>query len=324
MWVTSSLTNVLTPTAVALGNFDGVHLGHQRVIEPVLRSDNGPEIVTPRHTTVVTFNPHPREFFTGESKALLTPTAEKAAQLAELGVDQLVLLPFDRELADLSPDQFVHSILVERLQVQQVSVGMDFRFGHQRAGTAADLQRLAAPYGIAVTVVPLQISQGERVSSSAIRQALLQGEVRTAARLLGRPYSLAGQVVQGQQLGRTLGFPTANLQVPAEKLLPRAGVYCVRVRLSSNASPTREAVAAESTGLWPGVMNIGYRPTVNGTAQTIEVHLLDWEGDLYGQTLSVMLEEFLRPEQKFASIDDLRTQIEADCLVARKILMAAT
>jgi riboflavin kinase/FMN adenylyltransferase len=340
VWVTSSLETALTPTAVALGNFDGVHRGHKQVIQPVWQTSKSrqPLTVAPtlsewqpqfedaalsvsmeggesmgmatNHTyaTVVTFNPHPQEFFSGQMRKLLTPQDEKVQQLRSLGIEQLVLLPFDRELADLSPQEFVLKILVQQLQARRISVGRDFCFGHRRSGTSADLQAIAASYGIEVDIVSLQLCQGERISSSCIRQSLSQGDLERANRLLGRPYSLRGLVVKGQQLGRTLGFPTANLQLPSEKFLPRQGVYCVRVWYSNLAT---------SVSFIPGVMNIGKRPTVDGTIATVEVHLLDWSGDLYGQTVTVSLEKFLRPEQKFASLDALKAQIQLDSQVAR-------
>ena len=173
------------------------------------------------------------------------------------------------------------------------------------------MQAIASTYGIDVTIVSLHTCQGERISSSLIRQSLEQGDISQANQLLGRPYTLTGVVVKGQQLGRTIGFPTANLQLPPEKFLPRQGVYGVRVY-----SPSLESSASSLFG----VMNIGQRPTVNGTTVTAEVHLLDWSGDLYGQTLTVSLEEFLRPEQKFASLEALKTQINADCAEARAFL----
>ena len=305
MWITSSLAKVITPTAVALGNFDGVHIGHQRVIQPAVTFADA-SLKT--YATVVTFNPHPQEFFTGQSRALLTPLNEKAQQMELQGIKQLVLLPFDRELAALSPQDFVEKILVQHLCSQRISVGEDFRFGRARTGTATELQAIAAPYGIAVTIVPLQTCEGERISSSSIRQALEQGDLQCVERLLGRPYTLIGAVVKGQQLGRTIDFPTANLQLPPEKFLPREGVYSVRVFLE------------EGTKL--GVMNIGVRPTVNGTSPTVEVHLLDWSGDLYGKTITVQLEKFLRPEQKFASLEALKAQIQADCTLAKSFLSA--
>jgi len=257
------------------------------------------------YATVVTFNPHPQEFFTGQTRALLTPLNEKVQQLINLGVQQLVLLPFDRELAALSPQQFVEKILLQQLYVQKISVGEDFRFGKGRSGTATELQAIAATYGIPTTIIPLQTCAGERISSSSIRQALQQGDLECVKALLGRPYMLIGSVVKGQQLGRTIGFPTANIQIPPEKFLPRHGVYAVRVLIE------------DATEL--GVMNIGVRPTVNGTSPSIEVHLLDWHGDLYGKTIQVHLEKFLRPEQKFASLEALKQQIQADCTITKSL-----
>jgi riboflavin kinase/FMN adenylyltransferase len=332
VWVTSSTDNVLTPSAIALGNFDGIHLGHQKVLLPILQASAvvscpasacAKEIARDSqcpYSTVVTFNPHPQEFFTGQSKQLLTPLPEKVKLLEQLGVEQLVLLPFDRELAALSPQQFVEEILMRQLQATRISVGEDFRFGHKRAGTAEDLKAIAANFGVEVVITSLQTCQGNeseqpstRISSSLIRQALAEGDISQANRMLGRVYTLMGTVVKGQQLGRTIGFPTANLQLPPAKLLPRYGVYCVRVFLEED----KETIIK-------GVMNIGCRPTVEGNAPTVEVHLLDWTGDLYGKTLTVSLEKFLRPEQKFPSIEALKAQIADDCDLARNILERST
>lgn len=305
MWVTSSLATAKTPTIAALGNFDGVHRGHRQVIEPILSAVDRGWV-----STVVTFQPHPQEFFSRQARPLLTPLAEKVSCLEAIGVEQLVLLPFNSDLASLSPQAFVELILVNQLQVQQIRVGQDFCFGYKRSGSSADLQAIAASFGITVEIVPLFSENHQRISSSAIRKALEAGEVGEATRLLGRPYTLVGEVVYGQQLGRTIDFPTANLAVPAEKFLPRRGVYCVWV----------EGVAAHRMA---GVMNLGMRPTVNGLTQTIEIHLLDWSGDLYGKTLSVSLEKFLRPEQKFDSLDALKQQIQCDADQARSILTCA-
>jgi riboflavin kinase / FMN adenylyltransferase len=307
VWITSSLTTAKTPTIVALGNFDGIHRGHRQVIQPILQEQEETPSASPKvFSTVVTFRPHPQEYFTGQSRTLLTPLDEKVQHLKSLGVEQLVLLPFDEALASLTPQEFVEQILVRQLQARQISVGQNFRFGKRRSGTTDDLQAIAAQYQVAVHIIPLYTAAGDRVSSSAIRQALEEGNPRQAGQLLGRPYALVGKVVTGRQLGRTIGFPTANLQVPPEKFVPRKGVYRVTVK--------GEGIAAL------GVMNIGDRPTVDqaGTQMTIEVHLLDWSGDLYGQTLSVELESFLRPEQKFGSLEELKAQIQADCAAARR------
>ncbi|MDB9495420.1 bifunctional riboflavin kinase/FAD synthetase [Spirulina major CS-329] len=302
MWITSSTQQALTPTALALGNFDGVHRGHQTVMAPIARPQLGE---SPLVSTVVTFDPHPREFFSGDRRPLLTPLAEKVQQLEAFGIEQLVLLPFTATLARMTPQAFVDEILIAQLQAQRVSVGADFCFGRDRSGTATALQAIAAASGCEVRITPLHCHDTERVSSSGIRQALAAGDMAIATAALGRPYTLHGVVVQGQQLGRTIGFPTANLQVPDQKLLPRHGVY--RVRVSSAAGLSNLT----------GVMNIGCRPTVSGTKPTIEVHLLDWSGDLYGETLAIAIEKFIRPEQKFPSLDALKAQIAADCQGAR-------
>lgn len=348
---------------MALGNFDGVHLGHREVIRPILeRAQQLRAGITPKPegdaddgidpsvldlaslslfrgysdrefsfaqdstsaasaasaslpipiATVLTFFPHPQEYFSGRSRPWLTPIDEKALQLKEMGVEQLVLLPFNQALADLSPEQFVERVLVQHLQARHISVGIDFRFGYQRSGSIDDLKILAQRWGIELTVVPLKqvpcgklgsADEGYRISSSRIRLALEAADLATAEKLLGRPYSLTGRVVQGQQLGRTIGFPTANLKVFPEKFLPCSGVYSVRVF----------GVQGDSRPFIAGVMNIGNRPTVNGTAQTIEVHLLQWSGDLYGQTLRVALDTYLRPEKRFDSLESLKRQIQADC-----------
>ncbi len=254
--------------------------------------------------TVVTFDPHPQQYFTGQQRQLLTPYPERATILERLGIQQVVLLAFDRELVKLSPQEFVEHIVVEKLQARFVSVGEDFRFGNQRAGSAADLVRLTANYGISTRIAPLEKTADSRISSSQIRAALLAADLTVVQELLGRSYSIVGTVVNGQEIGRSIGFPTANLSYPAQKFLPRQGVYCVRVD------------TPEFTQL-PGVMNIGKRPTVNGVNTTVEVHLLDWEGNLYGQQLTVYLQQFLRSEQKFPSLAALTAQIHADCDAAR-------
>ena len=319
MWVTSSAELIQTPTAVALGKFDGVHRGHQRVIQPILHKAADTERIYP---TVITFEPHPQEFFTGKSRRLLTPVDEKVRHLELLGIKQLVLIPFNKELAALTPEQFVEQIIVEKLQAARISVGQDFCFGSKRSGTALDLQVLVAKYGIPVTIVPLETHEDDlpmpqeetRISTSFIRQTLETGNLEKANQMLGRPYTLIGTVVKGQQLGRTIGFPTANLQLPEDKFLPRQGVYAVRVSDISQPDINPDI----NLNNCPAVMNIGDRPTVNGTHLTVEVHLLDFAGDLYDRKLQIQLEKFLRSQQKFPSLEALKAQIQLDCTTARK------
>ncbi|MFB6277827.1 MAG: bifunctional riboflavin kinase/FAD synthetase, partial [Halothece sp.] len=302
VWITSTPERALTPTAIALGNFDGVHRGHHNVIQPVLQQSV--------RSTVVTFHPHPREYFTGESCPLLTPLEEKISHLKALGIQQLVLLPFNQELASLSPEAFVKNLLVDQLKPHYISVGEDFRFGYQRRGTAETLSAIASQLGITVNIASLQTNGEQRISSSSIRDAISNGNIQLANALLGRPYTLRGTVITGEQRGRTIGFPTANLALPRNKLVPCYGVYAVQV-----TSTTRPLISPH-----PAVMNIGMRPTVNGQHPTIEIHLLDWTGELYQHNLTVQLKQFLRSEEKFSSLDALKAQIASDCELARQIL----
>lgn len=321
----------MTPTRVALGNFDGVHLGHQRVIQPALQAAGRTDLAAlscpsgPSISTVVTFAPHPREFFSGQRRSLLTPTSEKAQQLQALGIEQLVLLPFDAALAKLSPAEFVDRILLAGLDCRSLSIGADFHFGAGRTGNAQALEKLLAVRAVELTLVPLLAAGGDRISSSRIRAALEAGQVEAVEPLLGRRYDLQGEVVQGRQLGRTIGFPTANLQLPDRKFTPRLGVYAVEVSSLpdwENKGETAPKLERSSALLdrYPAVMNIGVRPTVSGEGVTVEVHLLDWQGDLYGQRLKVELVKFLRPEQKFDGLDQLQAQILADAHQARHCL----
>jgi riboflavin kinase / FMN adenylyltransferase len=293
----STLATVAKPTAIALGNFDGVHSGHQQVIKLVLQAARG---LVP---TIVSFHPHPHEFFSGQTRQFLTTVPEKAHFLAELGIEQLVLLNFNQVLANLTPAEFVVKILHQQLAARHITIGTDFHFGYQRQGNAQLLQKLAADYGMVTNIVELAIDQNTRIGSSRIRSALLNSDLKEASRLLGRSYSLSGRVMPGQQLGRTLGFPTANIDYPPEKFLPQLGVYCARVD-------------TEEQQQLPAVMNIGKRPTVDGQKITVEVHLLDWAGDIYGQQVTIFLDRFLRSEQKFAGLPELTAQIQADCKAA--------
>jgi len=335
--IASDLTQVIRPTWAALGNFDGVHLGHRRVIWPAVSASardgslieapsNGQKIsdgATRPLSTVVTFAPHPREFFSGQKRSLLTPVSEKAQQLAALGIEQLVLLPFDAALAKLSPAEFVEQILIAGLDCRRVSVGADFHFGSGRTGNAERLQRLLAPHGVELNVAALCSQAGDRISSSRIRAALEAGDIEAVAPLLGRRYALQGAVVQGQQLGRTIGFPTANLALPERKFIPRLGVYAVAVSsLKGTCLSEAETQPVPALHHYPAVMNIGLRPTVPGEGVTVEVHLLDWQGDLYGQQLRVELVQFLRPEQKFDGLAALKAQIQLDADRARQCLAA--
>ncbi len=292
------LSQVHQPTAVAIGNFDGIHLGHQEVLQPILNTTLGIK-------TVLTFHPHPQEILAGRSRLLLTPPQEKRDQFRILGLEQVVQLAFTPEFAQQSPQEFIETILEQGLGARQISVGWDFNFAHQRSGNVDTLVQWGKATGIQVEVISNTQMQGARISSSRIKGALSEGDVITARQLLGRRYPLRGKVIMGDQRGRQLGFPTANLLLPEEKFLPRDGVYSVWVWLPTTPDPH------------PGVMNIGVRPTVDGLQRTFEVHLLDWQGDLYGQEIQVDLEGYVRSERKFGSLEELRAQIQSDCGTAR-------
>jgi len=300
--VTQLDQTVNTPTAIALGNFDGLHLGHQRVISAILG--------TPYESTVVSFDPHPQEFFTQKPRSQLTPLPEKKMLLERLGVQQMVILPFTQSLAELSYTEFMECILQNYLQAERIAVGFNFRFGKDRKGTIYDLKRV---WGDRLTIISEQsLSEAVRISSSNIRAALANGNLDLARRMLGRPYSLTGTVIYGQQLGRELGFPTANLLLPDRKFLPCNGVYAVHVDCIYGSNLI-------------GVMNVGVRPTVANPhigefhRPVVEVHIMDWEGDLYGSEMRVQLMSFLRSELKFHSLEELKQQIAKDCTSAKRM-----
>jgi len=303
------------PTAIALGSFDGLHRGHRRVIGAVADAAGALEAVP----SVVSFWPHPREVLRGETRLLLDLPEEKLDLLAPLVIRQLVMIPFSSALAALSPTAFVHDVLVEQLQARRLAVGENFRFGAGRSGSAADLQRIGADWGIAVAVLPMLSDGEERVSSSRIRRALIAGDLQEAARLLERPYRFEGIVVSGRGVGRRLGWPTANLQVDGRKFLPGEGVYAVWVRQQGHGG-----------GRWPGVMNLGPQPTIDPNAPSaVEVHLLDApaqagrELDLRGSRLQVEPVRFLRGQRRFDGLEALSAAIAADADAARRILAAA-
>ena len=312
----------LRPTAIALGSFDGLHRGHRRVIEAITAiapdvQDSG--IGPGEHCdgsggsgvpTVVSFWPHPREVLHGETRLRLDLPEEKLELLEPLGIRQLVMVPFSRTLASLSPEAFVAEVLVGQLQARRVAVGENFRFGAGRCGDAADLARIGAACGVAVSVLPMLFEGGERVSSSRIRRALAAADLAEAERLLERPYRFRGLVVPGRGLGRGLGWPTANLQVDGRKFLPREGVYAVLAWSGK----------VRGAGM-PAVMNLGPQPTVDPLAPSaVEVHLLDREIDLAGAQLIVQPVRYLRSQQRFAGLEELATRIAEDAKEAAAIL----
>ena len=292
--------------SVAMGNFDGVHLGHQSVIDLARRParDSGMPL------GIVTFEPHPRQVFTPDAPPfrLMNPEA-RANRLAKLGVQHLYELPFDRALAALSPESFARDVLAGGLGIRHVVVGSDFCFGKGRAGRAADLQALGQAHGFDVTIAPLLSVAGTEVSSTAIRQALTEGRPRDAAAMLGHWHRIEGEVIHGEKRGRELGYPTANMSVDGLHL-PRLGVYAVKV----------DILTGPQAGPHIGAASLGVRPMFGVNRPNLETFLFDFKGDLYGQHLSVAFVDYLRPELKFDGLEALITQKDADCARARMIL----
>ena len=262
--------------------------------------------------SVVSFWPHPREVLHGDTRLRLDLPEEKLALLEPLGIRQLVLVPFNRGLAALSPEAFVEQVLVGQLKAGRVAVGNNFRFGAGRSGDAAELQRIGAGFGMEVDVLPMLWDGEERVSSSRIRRALGAGELTEARRLLERPYRFSGLVVQGRGLGRQLGWPTANLQVDGRKFLPLEGVYAAWAWVAGENQPVQ--------GPLPAVMNLGPQPTVDPDAPSaVEVHLLEGQQELVGRSLTVEPIALLRRQLKFDGLDALRAQIGRDADQAREL-----
>lgn len=298
---------VVTP-----GNHDGVHLGHRALVETARKVAD--ETLPTLKVLALTFDPHPLQFVAPDRAPPLLTTVERRAELLrDAGADDVVVQPFDREFSELSPEGFVDQMLVRKLGAKAVVVGTDFRFGAQRAGDVALLEQLGAARGMRITTVPPVTLDGVQVSSSEIRAALVRGEVELAARMLTRVHDLTRRVVEGHRRGRTIGFPTANLELTG-LLTPADGVYAVRVRILDGAPGI-----AGTCHL--GVANLGVRPTVGG-GRSLEVHLLDFEGDLYGSSLRVGFVARLRGETKFPDLAALRAQIARDVEAGRRALAA--
>jgi riboflavin kinase/FMN adenylyltransferase len=288
-----------------IGNFDGVHLGHQKVLEQV--KNKARDLGLP--TTVIIFEPQPREFFGGDAvPARLTRFDEKVRLLADQEIDRVLCLPFNEQLRQMTAAEFVESLLLKGLAVQHFVVGDDFRFGCDRAGDYAMLCEVGREQGFSVEHTLTYTVGEERVSSTRIRKALAEHDFVLAQALLGRPYRITGRVMHGQKLGRQLGVPTANVRMH-RFAAPLRGVYTVSVQLAGRP-------------LANGVCNIGLRPTVGGTRPVLEVHLLDFSGDLYGKLLSVEFKTFLRSEQKFDGLEQLKSALFTDIQAAKDFFLS--
>lgn len=287
----------LNNAIVTSGTFDGVHLGHQKILQ-ILRettAQSGGESV------VLTFWPHPRMVVSQDSQGLklLSTVDEKIELLEKQGVNHLLIVPFTREFSELSSEEYVQKILIDTIGTKKLVIGYDHRFGRNREGSFQYLEDNSDRFGIEIEEISRQEIDNLVISSTKIRESLSEGHIKEANDLLGRNYNFSGIVVKGRQLGRTIGFPTANVQVSEPyKLIPANGVYAVRTLVR---------------GTWlNGIMNIGNRPTVDGIGRTQEVHILDFTADIYGENISVELLDYIRPEQKFSGIEELKTQILKD------------
>lgn len=279
---------------VVLGNFDGLHKGHQKLMQlgKKIADIYGEELA------VFTFHPQIQELRNPEFRYLLTDV-QKKQKFQELQVEHITTIPFDDNIAALSPEAFVQRILVERMHANHIVIGFNYTFGYKGTGTPEQLEQLCAQYQITVVVMPPYYEQGEVVSSSLIRQYLEQGKIEQANALLGYTFTLQGEVVHGNQIGRTIGFPTANIPIPAHQMIPANGVYATIVTLDAQS--------------YIGILNIGHRPTVaRGTQISIEVHLIGFCDDIYGKEISVAIWYFLRQESKFSTLEQLKLQLEID------------
>lgn len=296
-------TPASAPTVLTIGNFDGVHLGHAALLERLMQAAKSLNL----SPAVLTFEPHPREYFApGSAPARLTILREKLELLAACGVETTMICRFNAAFAALSAEEFIAQVLVHGLNVRHLIIGDDFRFGKGRQGDFAFLEAAGRRFGFTVEAMGTIQVNGERVSSSAVRHALTQGDMDHAARLLGRPYMIDGRVVHGDKLGRKLGFNTANIHI-RHNPVPMTGVFAVEV----------EGLGDHPL---PGVANLGVRPTVGGTQPLLEVHLFDFNRFIYGAHLTVRFLHKLRAEQKFPDFDALKAQIARDAAAARHYL----
>ncbi|WP_242929382.1 bifunctional riboflavin kinase/FAD synthetase [Pontibacter vulgaris] len=288
---------VLSHAVVTSGTFDGVHVGHQKILGHVIeraRQTNGQSVV-------ITFWPHPRLVIFPEDNdlMLLSTIEERIEQLSGFGIDYLLIIPFTKEFSRMSSRSFITDILVKTIRTKLLIIGYDHRFGKNREGSFEHLKLHAGKYGFEVEEIPRQDVDDIGVSSTKIRKALETGDLNTATNYLGRYYTLTSEVEEGNKLGRTIGYPTANLKLPEQhKLIPAHGVYAVWVKVGEETLP--------------GMMNIGVRPTVDGTRLTLEVHILNFNRNIYGQSITVAFVQQLRQEQKFSSLDALKDQLAKD------------
>ena len=296
---------------VTIGTFDGVHIGHQKIIsrlQEVARQKGG-------ETVILTFFPHPRMILHPDDLniKLISTMEEKAERLDNLGIDHLIITPFTRDFSNLSPQEYIREVLVKKIGTTQIIIGYDHRFGKDRSGGLKELLYYSSELGYEVEEIPEQDIDDVAISSTKIRNAILSGDVKTAESFLGYPFHLTGKVIKGDQIGRKLGFPTANLFIKESyKLIPSDGIYAVSVDFINGDAKLKSA---------KGMAYIGHRPTINGMSRNIEVNIFDFNEDIYGQTIRIHFLDYLRGDEKFNSLEDLKEQLTKDEKAARRILL---
>ncbi len=301
----------ISNAVVTIGTFDGVHFGHQKIISRLLevaRQKKGESVI-------LTFFPHPRMILHPEDKAikLISTISEKAERLEKLGIDHLILTPFTRDFSNLSPQEYISNILVEKIGTKHIVIGYDHRFGKDREGGLEHLQKYAGDFGFEVEEIPEQDINDVAVSSTKIRNAIQSGDVKTANNFLGYPFHLTGKVIKGDQIGRSLGFPTANLFVEETyKLIPADGIYAVNVEVNPSM---------EENNTFNGMAYIGHRPTINGMTHNIEVNIFDFDKDIYGDIIRINFVDYVRGDEKFDSLDGLKAQLAKDEKAVKSMLV---
>ncbi len=291
------------PTVITIGSFDGIHIGHKTLFKETINLSKKLN-VTP---VIVSFDPHPRLILFPEANfKLLTTLEEKIYLLSKQEIKNLVLIPFSLNVAQLSADLFVQEYIVDDLKAKAIVVGFNFRFGRNRKGDTAYLEKLGEKYNFVVKTVSPVVIDDLTVSSTVIRQLITRGEIEKANQLLGHPYFMIGKVVKGKGRGKNLGFPTANLEFPSSKLIPAPGVYAVWVYFKGKK--------------FKGAMNIGTKPTFEDKELTVEVHIFDFKEEIYGETLEVEIIKRIREEKRFSSLEALKEQIQKDCILISQIL----
>ena len=291
----------IEPSAAAIGNFDGVHLGHEKVLEEAKKLSREKKLPI----SVLTFEPHPREFFSNEKNNFLLQTnTQKVETLRKHGIDNLINLQFDKNLSELQPEEFIERILYKNLSLKHVFVGKDFKFGKNRKGDIYALKNIGSKYNISVSSISLKTLNTVSISSSKIRELLKSGNIIEANKLLGRPYKISGLVIEGDKRGRSINFPTANIKLK-NLIMPAFGVYSISVKGIENK-------------IYNGIANIGRRPTVNDRGVLLEANIFDFNNNIYGKEISVNLLNFIRKEKKFDGIESLKTQIKNDVRLSKE------